>query len=124
MSDGPALAPAPGSEAAGLLTLTLHGENLVTVNMGAPIFDAARIPFTGGRSEVIEQLAEVVHEVGLAGNTGIFVAGTDSPANPLALFDDERARAVYPMAFEQGAAYGESLLRSWTASRVDTDPAA
>ena len=28
---------------------------------------------------------------------------------PLALFDDARAREVYPMAFEQGLAYGARL---------------
>lgn len=44
--------------------------------------------------------------------------------HPLALFDDERARQVYPMAFEQGVAYGEALVRSWPARRADTDPAA
>lgn len=43
---------------------------------------------------------------------------------PLALFDDDRARAVYPMAFEQGIAYGEALVRSWRVRRADTDPAA
>jgi NTE family protein len=30
---------------------------------------------------------------------------------PLALFDDARAREVYPMAFEQGLRYGERLSR-------------
>lgn len=30
---------------------------------------------------------------------------------PLALFDDARAREVYPMAFEQGLRYGEQLSR-------------
>jgi hypothetical protein len=30
---------------------------------------------------------------------------------PLALFDDARAREVYPMAFEQGLRYGERLFR-------------
>lgn len=43
---------------------------------------------------------------------------------PLALFDDERAREVYPMAFDQGVAYGESLVGAWRARRVDDDPAA
>ena len=44
---------------------------------------------------------------------------------PLALFDDGRAREVYPMAVEQGVAYGKALARSWpSARRVDTDPAA
>lgn len=43
---------------------------------------------------------------------------------PLALFDDDRARDVYPMALEQGIAYGEALARSWPARRIDTDPAA
>jgi NTE family protein len=42
---------------------------------------------------------------------------------PLALFDDDRAREVYPMALEQGLAYGEALVRSWPV-RADDDPAA
>ncbi len=42
---------------------------------------------------------------------------------PLALFDDDRAREVYPMALEQGIAYGEALARSWPV-RADDDPAA
>jgi hypothetical protein len=30
---------------------------------------------------------------------------------PLALFDDERAHAIYPLAYEQGRRRGEVLLR-------------
>ena len=43
---------------------------------------------------------------------------------PLALFEDERARAVYPMALEQGLAYGQELVRSWALPRAGTDPGA
>jgi diaminopimelate epimerase len=40
----------------GLITPRLEGDGRVTVNMGAPIFDAARIPFDGGSGAVSEPL--------------------------------------------------------------------
>ncbi len=40
--------------------------------------------------------------------------------HPLALFDDDRAHDVYPLALEQGLRIGEAL----SAERADTDPAA
>ncbi|WP_457206391.1 patatin-like phospholipase family protein, partial [Nocardioides sp. P5_C9_2] len=40
--------------------------------------------------------------------------------HPLALFDDERAHGVYPLAHEQGLRVAEAL----SGDRVDTDPAA
>ena len=46
----------------GLITPRLEENGRITVNMGAPIFEAARIPFTDGRNEVIEPL-EVAGEI-------------------------------------------------------------
>lgn len=43
---------------------------------------------------------------------------------PLALFDDDRAREVYPLALAQGLELGASLLGDRPGSRADTDPAA
>lgn len=43
---------------------------------------------------------------------------------PLALFDDARAREVYPMAYEQGLRYGELLSRRVTELRAESGPAA
>jgi hypothetical protein len=47
---------------------------------------------------------------------------------PLALFDPERARAIYPMAYEQGARWGEQIATSPTPRRrvvlPEHDPAA
>jgi hypothetical protein len=40
---------------------------------------------------------------------------------PLALFDDNRARAVYPMAYEQGLRYGELLSRRVPEPRAETE---
>jgi hypothetical protein len=37
--------------------------------------------------------------------------------NPLGLFDDDRARSVYPLAYEQGLRWGARI-------RADTRPAA
>ncbi len=45
----------------GLISPRLEADGRVTVNMGAPVFDAARIPFTGGLNAVSEPL-EVVGE--------------------------------------------------------------
>ena len=44
---------------------------------------------------------------------------------PLALFDDGRAREVYPLAVEQGVTFGKALARTRPSARcADTDPAA
>ena len=40
----------------GLIKPRLEENGRITVDMGAPIFEASRIPFAGGRNEVIEQL--------------------------------------------------------------------
>jgi diaminopimelate epimerase len=40
----------------GLIVPRLEEDGRVTVNMGAPVFDAARIPFTGGTGEASEPL--------------------------------------------------------------------
>jgi diaminopimelate epimerase len=40
----------------GLITLKLEDDGRVTVNMGAPVFDAARLPFSGGTGAVSEAL--------------------------------------------------------------------
>lgn len=40
----------------GLIVPRLEADGRVTVNMGAPVFDAARIPFTGGTGEASETL--------------------------------------------------------------------
>lgn len=40
----------------GLIVPRLEADGRVTVNMGAPVFDAARIPFTGGTGEASEPL--------------------------------------------------------------------
>ena len=40
------------------------------------------------------------------------------------VFDDSRARAVYPMAYEQGLRYGELLSRRVAESRAESGPAA
>ena len=46
----------------GLIKPRLEENGRITVDMGAPIFEAARIPFVGGRNEVIEPL-EVAGEI-------------------------------------------------------------
>ena len=43
---------------------------------------------------------------------------------PLALFDDARAREVYPMAYEQGLRYGQRLSTRWAVPRAEPGPAA
>ena len=43
----------------GLIKPRLEENGRITVDMGAPIFEAARIPFVGGRNEVIEPLEAV-----------------------------------------------------------------
>lgn len=44
--------------------------------------------------------------------------------HPWSLFDDARAREIYPMAVEQGAALGRDLLRSWSTDVDSAEPAA
>ena len=46
----------------GLITPRMEEDGRISVNMGAPFFEAARIPFTDGKNEVIEQL-EVAGEI-------------------------------------------------------------
>ncbi len=46
----------------GLITPRMEQDGRITVNMGAPVFAAARIPFADGKNEVIEQL-EVAGEI-------------------------------------------------------------
>ncbi len=46
----------------GLISPRMEQDGRITVNMGAPIFEAARIPFMDGKNEVIEQL-EVAGEI-------------------------------------------------------------
>jgi len=46
----------------GLISPRLEESGQVTVDMGAPVFEAARIPFIGGSDAVIEQL-EVAGEI-------------------------------------------------------------
>ncbi len=46
----------------GLISPRLEPDGRITVNMGAPVFAAAHIPFTDGKNEVIEQL-EVAGEI-------------------------------------------------------------
>ncbi len=46
----------------GLITPRMEEDGRISVNMGAPVFAAARIPFTDGKNEVIEPL-EVAGEI-------------------------------------------------------------
>ena len=47
--------------ASGLITLTLRDDNQVTVNMGAPIFEPAKIPFLAEKRQTIYALQANIH---------------------------------------------------------------
>ena len=72
----------------GLIKPRLEENGQVTVNMGTPVFDAERIPFTDGKNEVIEQLevaGEIVQVSALSmGNPHVVMVVTDMESAPLA----------------------------------------
>jgi diaminopimelate epimerase len=69
--------------ASGLITLTLCDNNQVTVNMGAPIFEPAKIPFIAEKRQKTYALGANIHAVG--GDAHIMDICAVSMGNPHAV---------------------------------------
>ena len=74
--------------ASGLITLTMQDDKQVTVNMGAPIFEPAKIPFIAEKRQTIYALQPSIHAgAGHALNIDISVVSMGNP-HAVTIVDD------------------------------------
>ena len=74
--------------ASGLITLTMRDDNQVTVNMGAPIFEPAKIPFIAEKRQTIYALQPSIHAgAGHALNIDISAVSMGNP-HAVTIVDD------------------------------------
>ena len=98
--------------ASGLITLTLRDDNQVTVNMGAPIFEPAKIPFTAEKRQTIYALQPSIHAgAGLSINVSVLsmgnphavtIVGNVETANVAELGSQIEAHASFPQRVNAG----------------------
>jgi diaminopimelate epimerase len=93
--------------ASGLITLTLQNDNQVTVNMGAPIFEPAKIPFIAEKQQPLyvlplQQQAISICAVSMGNPHAVTIVDDVETANVATLGPQIEAHASFPQRVNAG----------------------